>query len=738
MNVKRKVLWIAMVAGGLAADVARAQDDYGFEDESAEASRPVYDNYIELGVGNTEDGNGKFGEYTNSAVDAFKEDGAFPVGSLKLGGGDRDAAQAWEVRGGTGNGRTLEASYGVQGNYGISLYGDSIEKIEYGDAATVYPGGTPIARLPPGYLPGVSSGDPAFYNGEDIGSERLVLGVEAFKRISDEWTISFGFENQDKSGDDVMGGNQGFGGTGLVPEQLNHTSQQVRARVDYATSCLQQGIELYLSKFDNDNTALPYENANYAGSASIPLGVEQLALEPDNEFMRLGLDGGYTFDARTRFSWFADWSRGEQDEAFLPVVRDTSYYPTVNPAFPWSSLDGEVERADVKLALVGRPLARFDYRLHLDYKDRDATHDAFPANLISYTGGFSPGYSSRVYGKQTQELGAEAGYRFGRGVRLRAGYEYEEMDRDTDEWSYDPVALSYSPVSFTDTTDEDRLWAELKLGSLGSLSLKLRGEYNVIDADLSDETEEFISPGGQGRRATPAFLLDRDQTVYGVGADYALGHNASLYASYDWIEDDYDNDTYGLESRESTVYSAGINWAASKALDFSVYASREEYEIEQLGRQMGATPTPYSEWALETDDEINAFGLTMDWIVIEDRFDMSADLAYLDSESTYASEQVLNAGITLVTGETPDSTDEVMRLNIAGTYHYNDQIDVIGRLIYEDREAEDWGWTSSTTLPPVPPAVADPTQPNARYIAFGYDRPDYSSSVAMLSVRYKF
>ena len=136
----------------------------------------------------------------------------------------------------------------------------------------------------------------------------------------------------------------------------------------------------YLSQFDNDNNALPYENANYA-----PIGVEQLALEPDNQFLRVGIDGGWNFDMRTRLSWFADWSRGEQDEDFLPVVLDTNYYPSVNPVFPFSNLDGEVERANVKLSLAGRPFSRFDYRVQYAYKDRDARHDPLPVNELSYT-----------------------------------------------------------------------------------------------------------------------------------------------------------------------------------------------------------------------------------------------------------------------------------------------------------------------------------------------------------------
>ena len=452
MNTRHKTLWIAIVAAGFAmAAGVRAQDEYGFEDTSAAKPGAVYENFIEIGGGYTDDGNGKFGEYTTGVTDALQDEGGFPVGALRLSGGDDSTARSWEVSAGVGNGRSLEASYGIQNSFGISLYGDRIEKAEYGEAGTVYDGVSETMLLPATYsfttsfpIPAAPPGsyDRANYSTEDIRHERQIFGLEGFKHIGDAWTLSLGFENQDKSGDDVFGGNQGFSGTALVPEELDTRHQQMRARIDYADRCLQQGIELYLSDFENGNDAIAYQNAivpgsyvpNNASGAFRPLGLEQVASEPDNRYLRVGMDGGYSVGMMTRLSWFADWSRGEQDEDFLPVVLDTNYYPSVNPVFPFSNLDGEVERANVKLSLVGRPFSRFDYRVQYAYKDRDARHDPLPVNELSYTyNNTAPGFTSKVYDKQTQALGAEAGYRFAGRVKLRGGYEYEEADRDTDE-----------------------------------------------------------------------------------------------------------------------------------------------------------------------------------------------------------------------------------------------------------------------------------------------------------------
>ena len=238
MNSKHKALWLAILGASLGAVGVQAQEEFAFEDTSAPKAKPVYENHIELGGGYTDDGNGKFGEYTSGISDAYQDDGGFPVGSLHLGGSDPDAASSWDIKAGIGFGRLLEASYGVQGNYGLSLYADQVEKTEYGEARTVYPGGTPIARLPAGYVPGASSAAPAFYTGEDIGSKRSTFGLEGLKTLGEQWTVSFDLQRQDKTGDDVMGGNQGFSGTGLVPENINYSTDLMSARADYALSLI--------------------------------------------------------------------------------------------------------------------------------------------------------------------------------------------------------------------------------------------------------------------------------------------------------------------------------------------------------------------------------------------------------------------------------------------------------------------------------------------------------------------
>jgi opacity protein-like surface antigen len=152
---------------------------------------------------------------------------------------------------------------------------------------------------------------------------------------------------------------------------------------------------------------------------------------------------------------------------------------------------------------------------------------------------------------------------------------------------------------------------------------------------------------------------------------------------------------------------------------------------------------------MDSEDDVDAAGLSLDWAVVENRFDLRADLAYIDAhqevESSFIGTTYVGTvpplGTTLpVYGETPHTRDELLRFNLSGTYHWNDQIDVTGRFVYEDRNAQDYGWSDDIAAPVFLPGTTtpDPTQESARYIAFAWDHPDYTSKLFMLSVSYKW
>ncbi len=726
MKRERQRLCRGVVVPALIAllPVAHAADEYGFEDGTA-APPADYTNHVEIGIGFTDDGDGKFGEYGSGLNGALQSDGPFGFGSLRWGASDPASAQYWRIDADTQQGRLLDAAWGVQGDFALGIRGDRVEKIEYGDARHPYPASGATLSLPAGFVPGTSIRDEAWYAGHNIASTREVLGVDGVKHLGEHWTLRLDFESQSKEGEDTLGGNQGFYGVVLLPETLDHRTDLATVRLDYADERLHSTFELHLSEFDNGARRLAYRNAQYAGSLPArPLGLAEFDTGPDNELLRLSTDGGYLLDGGTRLAWFVDWSRGEQDEQLLPLHIDPVYHPTVNPDSPVDSLDGEVERRSLRLSLAGRPFARFDYRLEIDYRDRESGHDPYALPMLSYTGTASGGYSSHVYERETRGFSLEGGYRFPNRARLRGGYEREAVDRGSE--AFDPLGHL---ESYTDATDDDRYWLELKLPRFGALSLALRAEYLLTDPSLSDETLEFIAPGGGQRRATPFFLLERSRDVYALDLDYELGHATALYGSFEVVREDFDNETYGLHSRDARVADLGVSWSPASTLSVSAYLGREEYEIRQTGRQMGGTSVPYSEWLLVSDDDARSLGVNLEWEAIEGRLDLEAEFALLDTQSGYASSEIRNAGIALLTGPTPDVDDELLRLRLGGTWRLSERLDISGRYLWERRDARDWAWDTLLS-----PAAAT----TASSLGFAWARPDYDAQVLMMALRYRF
>ncbi len=694
MNDHIKFVWLGIALGALSAQPAFGADQDG--------------NYVEIGVGVVDDGNGKFGEFSQP----LQDDDEFAAGALQLTGEDGDGYGRWHIRGrvnsGPGLDNRLDAGYKKQGDFEFNLGYDQIEKVEFGDALTVFPETSGSeALLPPGFT---GSSDLSQYGRRDFKVTRDTYRIGVDKKLGPNWSIGVDYSLQDKDGEKASGFNQGFRGTGLGPEPIDYQHNQFSARADYSKDRVQAGVDIYYSQFKNKVDSLFFDNPNFSGA-----GVEQLDLPPDNEYFRIGLTGGYRVSDMTRFTWYGDWSSATQDDAFVPYAfNDNAFYSPTTP-LPVSNLDGDVERQSLSLALTSRPTGAFDYKLGVDYRNRDTKHDVLVLDLVSYRGSVTRGgTSNHIYDKQSLELSTEGRYRFGHGTALRFGYDYEDTDRDVTEADH----------AWTDEVQENRVWAELATRA-GDLGVKLKAAYSDIDSDLGEPRIEHLrDPEFGPAAAIPWFLTPGDKQSYAVEFDYPVSPSVSFNGSATFDRDDYDNDFFGIEKRDADTVLLNLTWAANAMLSATLYGVIQSVDYEQRGEQStirGGRKVIIGEWQIDTKDDANMVGLAVNWEAIKEQLNLTVDVSHLDADTDTSTVWLTSSNPP---NEFPEHSNDVTRVDLTADYRVNERTSIIGRWIHENFDGKDWGWNQNID--------------DVSAVAFSHSPPDHSSNAFILSARLRF
>ena len=157
-----------------------------------------------------------------------------------------------------------------------------------------------------------------------------------------------------------------------------------------------------------------------------------MALEPDNDFQQLSLSGSYRLDtADTVLSFGIASGRGEQNEPLLPYTSNTALS---SGSLPRASLDGEVDTANYSFSLTTRPIPRGKLNLYYRYDERDnQTPRSTWTRVIVDTFVSADPESNTPYSFERTRYGVSGEYRVIDSLRLSAGAERLELDRDFQE-----------------------------------------------------------------------------------------------------------------------------------------------------------------------------------------------------------------------------------------------------------------------------------------------------------------
>lgn len=701
MHLRVSVLAVraALAAMLLAGAGARAA-----EPTVAELTTPA--SSVELGVLYVSDRDAKAQEYNG-----VRDKGTTLVGNVDLRGSgpyDGDSAFRWRVQGrniGLNSG-SLGVQLGVQGQYRIDLSYDELRRNRSDSYQTPYLGaGTNVLTLPgtwrvplvprlsvvapaagaagganarglsgdvtassaliAGVLTaptaaqattaaGIQAADLPLFHSVLLSTERRQYGVGLAYELSRQWQFTANVTQEHKTGLKPMGTVTRYTNadmSAIIPDLIDQDTQQFTLGLNFVGEKLNVATTYHGSLFTNNVTGMTW--ANWA----VPGNSQTMGSAPSNQFHQFAVTGTYAFTPSTRFTANASYGRATQNQAFLT---DTS-----TPLVPVASLHGLVVSQAVNLKLTSRPMKNLSLAAAYKFDDRDnrtplntyAYYDAgeLKAGTSVFAGTF-PGLGSnsninanRPYSKRSHLASLDADWAFLPGQALKAGAEFQKIDRG--------CSGSWIACVDADQTRESTLRAEWRLNPLADFNARLSASTARRTVDYNENAflalvpaANLVPTGAPGGASAYATLVALGLTGYGpvqglnplptagsAQAFYFASNNAlsnALYGNANRISELPGMRRFNLANRNRDKLRAAVNWQATETISLQ---GGLDYNDDRYNKSVYGL-TGARSWALNVDGTwapTDDLSLTL-YATTEDQRSKSAGNTYTANSPTAA------------------------------------------------------------------------------------------------------
>ena len=586
--------------------------------------------------------------------------------------------------------RVLEIEGGRQGSYGFNLGYSELPQRVFDTTRSVFTASGPhTLSLPGSWVPAsTTSGMTALSSSlskQNIESDRQIIEFGADYLPSNRFNLFADYRRQEREGNAIFGAST-FTQASLLPRPLDYATDEVDLGVRYATGRGHVTLAYYGSFFQNQAIDLVWDNPfSFDPATSLP-GEDQgrHAQEPDNNFQQVMLSGSYAFSAMdTVIAFSAASGRGEQNDALLAY--------TINPniaagALPTSSLNAEVDTTNFALTVTARPLPDARVKLAFRQDERDNNTPQFQwTRVITDTFPTIDNELNVPYSFERSRLNLSADYRLFDTIRVSAGYDRTQTDRDFQE-----VAEQ----------TEDAGWGRVRWRPNSYLDITARGGASERDYDRYDET--FAGSLGQNPLMRKYNLAYRyrgfgELTIAATLPENPLAMSVTAF----YADDSYTHSQLGLTDSEELRFAADLSWSVSERTSIYLTGGVEDIDGEQSGSELFATP----DWQASHTDTFNNIGAGLRVAGIGDKVDLQLDYTHADG----------NTEINVASGaggqsQFPDLETTLDSLRLKILYRWSDKLDAILQLRYESFSAEDWALqgVAPDTLPTILTLGAQP------------------------------
>ncbi|MGQ0736743.1 MAG: MtrB/PioB family outer membrane beta-barrel protein [Acidobacteriota bacterium] len=450
-----------------------------------------------------------------------------------------------------------------------------------------------------------------------------------------ELTIRTEVQHTDRQGTLPYGGS--FGHSSLVefPAPLQHRLTDVDASAEFARDPVLLRVGYAGSFFNNDVTAVTYDNpfrlVDIAGTSARGRN----SLPPSNSFYSVNGMASVKMPARSRATAYV--SVGHLSDAGAPLMSQTINAANTVAALERDRVNGEARTAAVNLTFVSRP-ARFAdlnlrYRLY-EYDNRTpvftmterVAYDNTPSRL-------AVPIHTEPFGVLRHTLDADFRVTAARFATPGVGFSRLQEER--------------THRIFESTTDNT---LRVFFDSVGHRWFSLRSKFEHAERRGTgiDEGERFLASIGEqpGMRHFDIAPRDRDRVT--VLGSVAPTGELSLFASLAAGKDDYrlelprttttTDSLFGLRDNTHRVLSVGMDAVPAEEVTIGASYAYERYNA--LNRSRQASPgvqftDPTRNWSAEGTDRVHSLMLNAGVSKIADKVDLNVSYDFNRARAVY-------------------------------------------------------------------------------------------------------
>jgi MtrB/PioB family decaheme-associated outer membrane protein len=649
---------------------------------------------VEVGATNVSDDAARFGNFTG-----YDEEGTY--GNLDGQGrynGDGYRLDYFMEDLGLDS-RAFGLSVGSEGLFEVNFGYREIPFRRFDTASTIFSqSSSDTLALPPGWVRAPTTGGMSQLGSslqqQLIGTDRQVIDLGGYWDPRNAFRVFADFSRQNRDGIDITSAGN-YTSASFLPRFIDYETDQVDAGVQYIGKAFSVTLGWYGSFFTNKNLSLTWETPYLATENTSNLRTAQA---PDNDFQQVSLSGKYRMDTwDTVIAFLAATGRGEQNAQLLAY--------SINPTFdglalPRDTLEGKIDTANYALTLTTRPINKLRVSAGYRYDERDnktpvtnwtrVIVDSFPP---------SDSESNVPYSYDRMHTTVSAEYAFSRNLRISAGYDYKETNRD-----YQEVAEQ--------TTDMG--WGQLRWQPATWLDIRAKGGSSQRSNDRYNDTVAVSY--GQNPLMRKYYLAYRYREFgEAVVSIMPLESPVSFSVSALFADDDYRESYLGLNGSEEFRGTADLSWAISESA--SVYLVYGEDSID--AHQTGSEQFSIWDWSAFHEDRFSHVGAGFVWRPVEGKFSMRLDYNRGDGE-TRISLDSLSGGYS----ELPTLESTLDSARVEASYDISERLAATFSLRYEKFEVKDWALISHTTLPTI--------------LSMGAEPYNYDVYAAGIGIRYRF